>query len=148
MSSKQCSLVIYIASSFRNLHAVQMLRDTLKKRGHVVLDWSSYAPPLPDEMTPEERRAALDADEHGEIFNFCTMSCAQADLVIYLGQAGQDSACEVGIAFNAGVPVYGLAGVLEKPGTIMHRAVSQWFPDNKRLLTAVTKLARELRVED
>lgn len=142
------SLVIYIASSFRNVHAVQMLRDTLKKRGHVVLDWSAFAPPLPDDMTPEERRAALDADERGEIFDYCTQSCAQADLVIYLGQAGQDSACEVGIAFNAGVPVYGLAGALEKPGTIMQRAVTQWHPDTKRLLVAVTKLARELRTED
>jgi len=147
MSAKPCGLVVYIASSFRNLHAVQMLRDTLKKGGHVILDWSAYAPPLSDTMTPEERRATLDADERGEIFDFCTMACAQADLAIYLGPSGQDSACEVGIAYNAGVPVYGLAGALEKPGTIMHRAVSRWFPDTRSLLAAVNTLAREQRVK-
>lgn len=134
-------LTIYIASSFRNLHAVQLLRDVLKERGHTVLDFTELAPPLPKGMTTEERRAALDADAYGTIFEFCTRACSQADLVIYLGASGQDSACEVGIAWTAGVPIYGLAGLLENPGTIMMQAVTYWFRDTESLLKGVEKLA-------
>ena len=139
-------LVIYIASSFRNTHAVQMLRDALRAHGHEVLDFTQYAPPLPEGMTPEERRAALDADERGEIFEFCTQACASADLVIYIGPSGQDSACEVGIAYNAGVPVFGLSGKLEAPGTIMARAVNRWFDDTRHLTAAVGALAKEMMI--
>ena len=135
-------LVIYIASSAgRNFHAVQLLGDALMELGHTVLDWTKLAPPLPEFLTPEQRKAALDSDERGEIFEFCTSACASADLVIYLGQAGQDAGCEVGIAFNAGVPVYGVAGKVEKPGTLMARAVTQWFQDTRSLLAAVAELA-------
>lgn len=135
------SLKIYIASSFRNLHAVQLLRDRLQELGHTVLDFTAFTPPLPDSMKPKERRAALDADEYGTIFSFCTESCASADLVIYLGASGQDSACEVGIAFGAGVPVLGSAGALEKPGTIISRAVSIWAKDVNALMNEVAKCA-------
>jgi len=95
-------------------------------------------------MKPEDRRAALDADERGNIFIFCTEACAQADLVIYLGASGQDSACEVGIAFGAGVPVYGLAGALEVPGTILSKAVTSWYSDSAALLEAVDALSTNL----
>lgn len=128
---------IYIASSARNMHGVQLLRDLLTGRGHLILDWTSLAPPLADHLTPEERRAALDSDERGEIFKFCAEACARADLLIYLGPAGQDAACEVGMAYAAGVPVYGLAAPTEKPGLILTRAVSRWFATAKELLAEI-----------
>lgn len=138
-------MTVYIASSFRNLHGVHLLQRGMEDLGCRVLDWTRYAPPLPEHLTPEERRAALDADERGEIFEFCAQACGMADLVIYLGQAGQDAACEVGMAHVAGVPVYGLAGPLERPGTILARAVSRWFDDVHSLLLAVDLLVREQR---
>jgi hypothetical protein len=138
---------IYIASSFRNLYAVQLLRDALRDRGHTVLDWTKLAPPLPEGMTPEKRRAALDSDERGEIFAACSEACGRADLVIYLGQAGQDAACEVGMAYVAGTPVFGLAGPLEKPGLILARAVTRWFGGYGELLEAVEGLAERAAVE-
>jgi hypothetical protein len=134
-------LKIYIASSFRNLHTVNLLTDRLAEAGHVVLDWTRFAPPLPAGMRPEERRAALDADDRGQIFEFCTNACSMADLVIYLGQSGQDAACEVGMAWLSGVPVYGLGGPLEAPGLILARAVSQWFGKSNDLLAAVEGFA-------
>jgi len=126
---------IYIASSARNMHGVQLLRDSLAERGHKLLDWTAYAPPLADHLSPEARRAALDSDERGEIFTFCSAACMEADLLIYLGAAGQDAACEVGMAYAAKVPVWGLAAPTEKPGLILTRAVTEWFPDVKALLT-------------
>lgn len=132
---------IYIASSFRNLHAVQLLRNTLLAEGFAVFDWTSLAPPLPHELSPSERRQALDADERGDIFRYCAEACGSADAVVYMGQSGQDAGIEVGIAYNAGVPVFGLAGPLEKPGLMLARAVVHWFDDVQSLLIGLNVYA-------
>ena len=142
------SLTIYIASSFRSLHAVHLLRDALQERCHKVLDWTRFAPPLPEGMTPEKRRMALDTDERGDIFSFCAEACAQADLIIYLGPAGQDAAAEVGMAYVSGVPIFGLAGPLEQPGLILTRAVTRWCADVEELFVAVEGLAERLEAEN
>lgn len=134
---------IYIASSFKNLHAVHLLRDQLQKMGHDVLDWSALAPPLPEGMPPEARRTLLDSDERGEIFDFCARACMEADAVIYMGPAGQDAAAEVGIAYASGVPVLGLAGPLEAPGLILTRCVRQWFNRVEPLLAELAILSDE-----
>jgi hypothetical protein len=128
---------VYIASSFRNLNAVMLLRDCFRGQGHTVLDWTDKTPPLPAAMPLAERREALDADERGAIFDFCTHACGSADLVVYLGPAGQDAAAEVGIAWAAGVPVFGFAGPLEKPGLILNRCVAQWFTEFEPFWDAV-----------
>jgi hypothetical protein len=133
---------LYIAASFKNLHAVHLLRDYLRERGHILLDWSSLAPPLPESMLPETRRALLDSDERGDIFDFCHKACRQAEAVIYLGPAGQDAAAEVGIAFASGVPVLGLAGPLEAPGLILNRCVSRWFAQVGELLAYLEQKSR------
>jgi hypothetical protein len=138
------SLSIYIASSARNLHAVRLLRDALQAAGHTVRDWTRFAPPLPDSMPVYERELALSDDVRGEIFDFCADACARADLVIYLGPSGQDAACEVGMAYVSGVPVFGLRGPLEAPGLILTRAVTHWFVDTTALLLNVEMLAEEL----
>ncbi|MDR1397547.1 MAG: hypothetical protein LBJ14_07430 [Desulfarculales bacterium] len=130
---------LYIASSFKNLHAVHMLRDHLRGRGHGVLDWSALAPPLPEDMPLNTRRALLDSDARGEIFDFCRQACRQADAVIYLGPAGQDAAAEVGIAFASGVKVLGLAGPLEAPGLILSRCVNLWFATAGDLLAHLSQ---------
>ena len=131
---------IYIASSARNLHGVQLLRDALIERGHNILDWTAFAPPLPEHLSPEERRRALDSDERGEIFDFCSQACRQADALIYLGPAGQDAACEVGIAHTAEVPTIGLAAPTEKPGLILSRAVNYWAKDVYDCLKMVDRI--------
>ncbi|MCL1915650.1 MAG: translation initiation factor 2 [Desulfovibrionaceae bacterium] len=136
-------LTIYIASSAsRNIHAVCMLGDHLREMGHTVLDWTGMAMPLASSLPPAERRAALNFDERGEIFVFCSEACARADLVIYLGPAGQDAGCEIGMAFASGVPVFGLAGILEAPGLMLARAVTRWCANVDELLLQVGELAR------
>lgn len=117
---------IYIASSYRNLHAVQLVRDALMAEGHTVLDWTGFIPPV-SACPASERKAALDDPGRNDVFDFCTEACGRADAVLYIGPAGQDSACEVGIAYAAGVPVFGLAGPLEEPGLILRKCVCAWF---------------------
>jgi hypothetical protein len=137
---------IYITSSARNLHGVQLLRDALTVRGHRILDWTALAPPLAEHLSPEERRMVLDSDERGEIFAFCARACAEADLLIYLGPAGQDAACEVGMAYSAGIPVIGLAAPTEKPGLILTRAVTLWVREARACLEAADRLEKTGRL--
>jgi hypothetical protein len=49
-------------------------------------------------------------------------ACAQS-----AGPAGQDAACEVGMAWAAGVTVYALTSPLEKPGVILNGCIDLWF---------------------
>lgn len=51
---------IYIASSYRNLHAVQLVRDALTAAGNTVLDRTAFVPPV-SACPASERKAALDA---------------------------------------------------------------------------------------
>lgn len=129
---------IYIASSYRNLHAVQLLRDALTAEGHTIFDWTVFVPPV-SAYPASERKAALDAPGRLDVFAFCTEACGSADAVLYIGPAGQDSACEVGIAYAAGVPVLGLAGPLEEPGLILRKCVCRWFHEARGLLTYLSE---------
>lgn len=125
---------LYVASSYRNLSAVLTLQDALRDAGHQVLDWTAFAPSFPPSLTPEERKVIMDAPEHKEAALFCVRSCGYADALIYLGPAGQDAACEVGIAYAAGVPVLGIAAPGEKPGLILAYCVARWFHDAAALI--------------
>ena len=131
---------IYIASSFRNRHAVELLQDRLRGQGHTILDWLRLAPPLPAGLRPDERRAALDADERQEIFRFCAAACARVDMVIYLGPSGQDAACEVGMAYAAGVPVAALYSPLEAPGAMLAGCVTYECSDYTALDAAIREV--------
>ena len=128
---------IYIASSFKNLHAVRMLRDVLTNEGHTVPDWTELAPPIPSTVLPEERKRMLDTDNGGELFTFCSEACAESDLVIYLGKAGQDAGVEVGMAFVAGLPIIGLRGAEESVGLMLHGCVTRWAESVEELLKAL-----------
>ena len=137
------NLTLYIASSYsRNLHAVQMLRDIFRGKGYVVLDWTELAPPVTTTQTPAERLAALNTDEHGDVFTFCRDACRTADVVIYLGPSGQDAGFEIGLvnAYMQG-PVFGLLGPLEAPGTMLARAMTAWFTNYASLVDAVDAYA-------
>ena len=131
------SLKIYIASSARNLHYVQLLSGILEHHFHTVLDWTSFAPPIAPHSPVEARKRALDSDERGEIFNFCKSACGSADLLIYLGPAGQDAAAEIGLAHASGVPILGLASPLEAPGLILSRCVTKWCKNVTELVEEV-----------
>ena len=116
---------LYIASSFKNLHAVRLLGKTLEEMGFQILDWTERARP-PEGLTPAERRTWMDKDHGGEVFVFCEQACRNADIVVYLGTSGQDAGVEVGIARGCGIPVLGIRGPLEAPGLMLHGACNIW----------------------
>jgi hypothetical protein len=131
---------IYIASSWKNQHAVEMLTALLRERGHEILSFvennhgenpnasaneQAYNKPVPfDEWC---------AGEDGErSFNYDTCGATESDLVIYIGPSGTDAWAEVGAAWARGVPIVGLWAKGEQAG-LMRRMV-EWYNDYRSLL--------------
>lgn len=137
------ALTIYTAASVRHLHAVRLFHDALRVRipDIRILDWTDKATPPPD-MTSQQRRQWFDTEQHGgQVYAFCRDACAGADVVVYLGQSGQDAGVEVGIAAGAGVPVIGVRGPLEAPGLMLHGAVNVWCGDIQEVINLLALLA-------
>lgn len=127
---------IYIASSWKNQHAVEMLTTNLRSKGHIVLSFVGEA------VESEGRDLEFDFDGwiHSEDglnkFIFDTNGAMFSDLVIYIGPSGTDAWAEVGAAWACGVKVYGLWAKGEKAG-LMRLMVNKWFKDYKMLLKAI-----------
>ncbi len=130
-------MIVYIASSWRNRHAVELLTDRLEERGHRVLSFVRKA-------VEDERGTHFgDADPEEWIrseaglakFRYDLEGATHSDLVIYVGPSGTDAWAEVGAAWASGVPILGLWARGE-PAGLMRRMV-EWFHDHRELLTAV-----------
>ena len=133
---------IYIASSWKNQHAVEMMTDALRQRGHEVRSFVEKA-------VCDEGRAGLEFDvnawidsEDGERkFQFDTDGATQSDLVVYIGPSGTDAWAEVGAAWAAGVTIVGLWAKGE-PAGLMRRMV-HWGGDYREVLEYVDVKAKE-----
>ena len=96
---------LYICTSTRNLAAYRKLQQALELAPYEVQDWTRFLPkPGPDF---DQRK---NEDPHGAAFSYCSRSLGGVDLVVYLGPSGCDASAELGIAWAAGVPVWGVAG--------------------------------------
>lgn len=133
-------LSVYIAASFRHLHAVRLLGRAMRNMGYRLLDWTELAKP-PEGLTPAERRAWMDTDHGGEVFAFCERACREADFVVYLGASGQDAGVEVGLARALGVPVLGIRGPLEAPGLMLYGAACVWVESVESALDLLEQTA-------
>jgi hypothetical protein len=131
---------IYIASSWKNQHAVEMLTDLIRQRGHEVHSFVEKA--VCDEGRSEIRFDVEEwiASEDGrEKFCYDLNGATKSDLVIYVGPSGTDAWGEVGAAWQAGVEVIGLWAKGEQAG-LMRRMVT-WFQDFRSLLEYVHEIA-------
>lgn len=128
---------IYIASSWKNQHAVEMLTGLLETKDYEVISFVRKA-------VDDEKRANLRFDveewiasKDGETkFLYDTEGATQSDLVIYIGPSGTDAWAEVGAAWGAGVPILGLWSKGEQAG-LMRRMMDAWFDDYRSLINAV-----------
>ncbi len=122
---KKENMQVYIASSFKNVHAVRLLGKYMRQLGYTILDWTEKATP-PDGLNSSQRREWMDTDHGGEVFNFCAKSCMEADFLIYLGTSGQDAGVELGIAYALNIPILGIKGPLESAGLMLHGVITAW----------------------
>jgi hypothetical protein len=129
---------IYIAASWKHQHAVEMLTERLEEKGHGVLSWLREGRPEEAFLSQLELKAFVNSGEGKRIFDFCSTSACEADLLIYIGPSGCDAWAEVGAAFGSGVTVWGLLAKAEEVGLMRHM-VSEWYSSIKDLLKAVDK---------
>ncbi len=129
---------IYIASSWRNQHAVEMLTKLLRERGHQVISFVEKA-------VQDEGRSNfvfdfvkwINSSDGEDKFQYDIDGATKSDLVIYIGPAGTDAWAEVGAAYASGVKIYGLWAKGE-PAGLMRKMVT-WFSDYTALLIAITR---------
>ena len=130
---------VYIASSFKNVHAVRLLAKTMRSMGYTILDWTEKATP-PEGLNSAKRREWMDTDHGGEVFIFCAQACKEADFVIYLGTSGQDAGVEIGIAYGQGIPVLGIRGPLESPGLMLYGAGTVWVEHIEQAINTLEEI--------
>lgn len=97
---------IYIASSWKNQHAVEMLTKMLRTKGHKVLSWieNNYGE-NPNSSTAEHQKAFdfetwVNTPGAQSSFDFDTNGAMKCELFIYVGPAGKDAAAECGICYG------------------------------------------------
>lgn len=125
-------MTIYIASSWKNEHAVVMLTQLLRDRGHEVRSFIENNERTDQSLEFEDWVCSEDARR---CFDFDTAGATQSDLVIYVAPSGSDAWAEVGAAWGAGVQVLGLAAKGEQVGLMRHMV--HWEPTVQSLLEAV-----------
>lgn len=134
---------IYIASSWKNQHAVEMLTAMLRDHGHEVRSFVEKA-------VCDEGRAGLafdvekwiESEEGRRKFEYDVSGASESDIVVYIGPSGTDAWAEVGVAYASGVLIYGLWAKGE-PAGLMRRMMHEWFNDFYKLLHAVNALGSE-----
>ena len=127
---------IYIASSWKNQHAVEMLTALLREDGHQVHSFVEKA-------VSDEGRTNIKFDFEQWIyssdgldkFSYDTLKATTSDLVIYIGPSGTDAWAEVGAAWGSGIRILGLWAKGESAGLMRHMV--EWFIDHAALLVAV-----------
>jgi len=119
---------IYIASSWKNQHGVEMLARLLRNRNHEVISWveNNYGEDHNHVTKKMDFETWVNSKEADQSFHFDTNGATECDLLIYYGPAGKDACAEMGAAWGAGVPIYGLWAKGEDLG-LMRKMVSQWF---------------------
>jgi hypothetical protein len=124
---------IYIASSWKNQHAVEMLTARLRQLGHEVKSF------VENNNFEHERNIPFDewvrSEEGSQSFTFDTDAAVNSDLVVYIGPSGCDAWAEVGAAWSAGTTVFGLISKGEQIG-LMRRMVT-WFESVDDLIDAI-----------
>src|SRR6188768_3835026 len=124
---------IYIASSWKNQHAVEMFTALLRESGHEVLSFvennrgenpnSSANEKVFEKPVPFEEW--LTTEDAQRSFVYDTSGAMQSDLVIYISPSGTDAWAEVGAAYASKVPIFGLWAKGEQVG-LMRKMVHVW----------------------
>jgi len=134
---------IYIASSWKNQHAVEMLTSLLRNLDYEVISFVEKAV----EVEGLHLKGKFDIDKWIESedgykkFIYDTNGATKSDLVIYVGPSGVDAWAEVGAAWGCGIPIFGLYAKGEQAG-LMRRMV-KWVDNYQELLDAIMNYRRD-----
>lgn len=129
---------IYIASSWKNQHGVEMLTAILRDKGHEVISWveNNYGENHNHVTKKFSFEEWVNSEEADQSFAFDTNGATLSDLVIYYGPAGMDACAELGAAWARSVPIIGLYAKGENIG-LMRKMVGHWYSRYTDLLDGV-----------
>lgn len=129
-------MIIYIASSWKNQHGVEMLTALLREKGHTVISWieNNFGEMGAVKNINFEEWVKTEGAERS--FDFDTNGAKNADLVIYYGPSGKDAAAELGIAYANAKPILGLYAKGEDFG-LMRKMIVAWYDRYPELLKGV-----------
>ena len=139
---------IYIASSWKNVHAVELLTCELRSMGHEV---HSFVENNFGEWDTEKRPDPMPFDEWvlsesgKQAFDFDTAWASKSDLMIYVGPSGVDAWAEVGIAWACDLVIFGLHAKGE-PSGLMRRLMNRWTSHSSELLGWVREMEQGVKV--
>lgn len=142
---------IYIASSWRNAHGVELLTKELRTMGHQVSSWieNNYGEDHNHVTQKMDFETWVNSDASAQSFQFDTYGAVYCDLFIYYGPAGMDACAELGAAWATanGVDVDGkkIVGLWAKGEGLglMRKMVDQWFSRPQDLIAYIDGLAME-----
>lgn len=95
-------LKIYIASSWKNQHGVEMLTTLLRDHGHEVISWieNNYGEDHNHVTKKFDFATWVHSPESDQSFEFDIHGAMGCDLFIYYGNAGKDAAAECGMCYG------------------------------------------------
>lgn len=127
---------IYIASSWKNQHGVEMLTAILRNKGHEVISWIENNNEESRDMPTSQWLKSAYADKS---FEFDITGATTCDLFILYTYAGNDAHAEMGAAWAKGITILGLWQKGYDEG-LMSRMVSDWSENISDLVGTVDSL--------
>lgn len=134
---------IYIASSWKNQHGVEMLTTLLRNKGHEVISWveNNYGEDHNHVTKKFSFEQWVNSSEADQSFRFDTHGATKSDLVIYYAPSGKDACAELGAAWASCVPIIGLYAKGEDLG-LMRKMVTFWYNRYTEILDHVDRMAK------
>lgn len=86
---------IYIASSWKNQHGVEMLTSLFRQKGHEVISWieNNYGESHNHVTKKFDFETWVNSPESDQSFEFDTHGAGTCDVFIYYGPAGKEGIC-------------------------------------------------------
>jgi len=131
---------IYIASSWRNQHAVEMLTKLLREKKHEVLSFveNNYSENNNHGTKNFDFEKWVNSKQSDKSFKYDTNGATKCNLFIYISPAGKDAAAQCGMAWARGIPMLGLYAKGEDFG-LMRKMFTGWFERYDELLNVIEK---------
>ena len=121
---------IYIASSWKNRHAVEMLTFLLRERYYEVV---SFIENENGEDLSGNFNEWIKTPDASKSFYHDVKGATESDFVIYIAPSGKDAIAECGMAYAKDIPLLGLHAKGEDLG-LMRKMFTAWFDNYYDLL--------------
>jgi hypothetical protein len=126
---------IYIASSWSNEHAVEMLTYFLREKGHTVKSFVEDGRKRNVTHMPFEKW--MQTDDADGAFEHDSTGAMDCQCLIYISQSGKDAAAECGMAYTRGAFMIGLWAKKEDFGLMRKMFQDRWCFDYNQVLNLV-----------